>query len=359
MKILVIGLGQCGGRIADEFSRLNSRAKRERGLHILSGVYAVSTDTADLIDLTSIKPDFHHRILIAAEELKGLGVQGDNELGARVMQDHADFVIEEIRMAREFYETDAILVIAGAAGGIGSGALPVMVQRLKQRFLDKIVHAMVILPFKHEEAEETRTVLNTAVSLKSVTSVADAVFLVDNEAYSASLGMEAFAEINPAIVEPFYNLLCAGEEKHKQYIGAKLMDAGDIIQTLKGWTSVGMGRVSLPSGLGGMFKKKSYDTSKGIRAMDEAIGEASRLGKAEDAASALYLITAPSGEMNVGLIKSLGDYIKQAAPNAIIRSGDYPAGSGAIAVTVILSALRDVARVREFYSRPGDEKSIP
>ncbi len=359
MKILVIGLGQCGGRIADQFNRQNHRAKSQRGIEIVNGAFAVSADTSDLISLSSIKADFKHRILIGAEQLHGLGVKGDNEQGAQVMQEHADSVMEEIREVRQFFETDAILVIAGAAGGIGSGALPVLVQRIKQRFRDKIVYAMVVLPFVDEEQEEERTVYNTAVCLKSVASVADAVILVDNETYQDDdIVKNDFSDINQAIVEPFYNLLCAGAEKRRKYIGAKLLDAGDIIQTLNGWTVVGSGRVDLPIGLAsilpGGFGKTDAKTSQGIRAMDEAIGEVSYLCKPEDAARALYLVCAPAREIQLDLIKEIGDYLKQAAPNAIIRSGDYPIGRGKMEVTVILSKLNDVARVRDFYERSAN-----
>jgi cell division GTPase FtsZ len=369
MKILVIGLGQCGARIADQFNRQNHRAKRKRGLEIVTGAFAVSTDMSDLIDLTYIKADYRHRILIGAKQLQGFGVDGNNELGAQVMQEHADTVLEEIRNVKQFFETDAILVIAGAAGGIGSGAAPVMIQRIKQRFRDKIVYAMIIMPNEYEEQAEARTVRNTAVCLKSVASVADAVFLVDNKWYIADdILKNDFSEINQTIVEPFFNLLCAGEEKRTKHIGAKLLDAGDVIQTLGGWTVVGSGRVDLPitlaSILPGGSKKASSETSMGIRAMDEAIGEVSRLCKPDDAASALYLVSAPAQEINLDLINELGDYLKQAAQNAIIRSGDYPIGRGIMEVTVILSQLSDVARVREFYTRSvfpntGKEDSPP
>lgn len=356
MKILVIGLGQCGSRIADEFNRLNDRAKSRRGLEIINGVFAVSADTSDLIDLTSIKMDYKHRILVGAERLKGLGVDGNNKLGAQVMYEHADTVLEEIRDVRQFFETDAIFVIASAAGGMGSGALPVIVQCIKQRFHDKNVYAMVILPFKYEEQEEARTVYNTAVCLKSVASVADAIFLVDNEQYKTDDIIKGdFSRINPPIIEPFYNLLCTGAERRKKYIGSRLLDAGDIIQTLSGWTAIGSGQVDLSIGLAsilpGDFGKAISETSKGIRAIDEAIGEVSHLCKPEDAASALYLVTAPAQEIKLDLIKELSDYLKKATPNAIIRSGDYPVGRGIIEVTVILSRLSDVARVRDFYAR--------
>ena len=123
MKILVIGLGQCGGRIADEFSRLNDRARSQRRLEIVTGAFAVNADIADLTDLTSIKADYRHRILIGAERFQGLGVNGDNELGAEAMRENAEVVLEEIRQVKEFFHTDAIFVVAGAAGGTGSGGV--------------------------------------------------------------------------------------------------------------------------------------------------------------------------------------------------------------------------------------------
>ncbi len=48
MKLVVVGFGQCGGRVADEFSKLNKTARSRRGIEIVTGTYAVNTDAADL-----------------------------------------------------------------------------------------------------------------------------------------------------------------------------------------------------------------------------------------------------------------------------------------------------------------------
>jgi len=64
VKLLVIGCGQCGGRIADEFALLNRRAHGQRGIDIITNTLAVNTDVADLTGLSFIRPDFQHRILI-------------------------------------------------------------------------------------------------------------------------------------------------------------------------------------------------------------------------------------------------------------------------------------------------------
>ncbi len=356
MKLVVIGLGQCGSRIADEFARLNKRARSQRGIEIITGAFAVNTDATDLSGLQTIQADYQHRVLIGGRKTGGHGVGKINEIGAEIAREDADKVVDAIRTARHFYESDVFLLIAGAAGGTGSGGLPVVTQYIKDRYADKPVYNMVVLPFEHEEATEDRTVYNTATCLKSSSSVADAVILVDNQRYvrkDFSL-KNNIAKINALIVEPFYNLLCAGEEKKAKNIGAKLLDAGDIIQTLVGWTVIGYGKsqlpmIRLPFGTRS-FRKKSTETHKGIQAMDEAISELSLRCNPADASRALYLLSAPAKEMNMDVVKELGEYLKDIAPEAIIRNGDYPRERGVLDVTVILSELSDVEKVRQYYS---------
>ncbi len=357
MKLIVIGLGQCGGRIADEFARLNGKARSRRNTDIITAAYAVNTDVADLSGLHRIKPDYQHRILIGGRKTGGHGVGKINELGAEIAKEDADKVIDSIRATKRISEADAFLLVAGAAGGTGSGAIPVMTQQIKERFIDKPVYNLLVLPFEHEEQTEERTIYNAATCLKSSYLVADATILVDNQRYIGKDSISSnLAKINTMISEPFYDLLCAGEEKNSKYIGAKLLDAGDIIQTLVGWTTITYSH-SYISPLGGFFKrtrdfrKKATESQRGVEAMDEAISRLSVKCKTEDSRRALYLISAPARELNVDLIKELGLHLKNLAPEAIIRSGDYPRTQGSLDVTVILSELNDVAKIRDYFTR--------
>ena len=283
MKLVVVGFGQCGGRIADEFARLNRRARGQRGIDIISGAFAVNTDVADLSGLTGIKPDYQHRILIGGRKTGGHGVGKINELGAEIAREDGDKVIETIRTSRRFAEADAFLLIAGAAGGTGSGSVPVITQHIKERYVDKPVYNLIVLPFEHEESTEERTVYNVATCLKSSYLVADAVFLVDNQRYvmKDSPIRSNLSKINATITEPFYNLLCAGEETKRDNIGAKILDAGDIIQTLVGWTVIGYGEVKIPRfnfswfGRKSHFAEKMAETNNGVQALQGAMSESS------------------------------------------------------------------------------------
>ncbi|MFH1639208.1 MAG: tubulin/FtsZ family protein [Chloroflexota bacterium] len=362
MKLIVIGCGQCGGRIADEFARLNIKASIQRGIRITNGIYAVNTDVTDLTQLSSVKRDHQHRILIGNQKTGGHGVGKINEMAAEIAAEESDKIIDALRTADAIAETDAFLLIASASGGTGSGVIPILTQKIKERYRDKPVYNLIALPFAHEETTEARTVYNTAVCLKSAYLVADAVFLVDNQRFvSDKFSLDAnLRQINKAVVEPFYNLLCAGEEKKPQYIGSKVLDAGDIMQTLSGWTILGQGMTRV-HGLGFNlfgrssgstdFRDKRTEAGRGIQSMQTALTELSLKCNPADARRALYLVTAPHGEMSIDMLKNLGGMLKNMATDAIIRTGDYPRENNFIAVAVVLSELTNVSKVVSYFTK--------
>ncbi len=360
MRLMVIGLGQCGSRIADEFVRLNKRSQSQWGINIITGTFAVNTDQTDLTGLSHIGSDYMHRILIGGRKTWGHGVGKINEMGAELAREDGDKVIDAIRTAPDFYHTHAFLLIAGGAGGTGSGAISIIAQMLKERYIGKPVYSLVVLPFEHEEMAELRSVYNTATCLKSIHSVADGVFLADNQRYvrkDASLAMN-LQRINAAMVEPWYDLMCAGEISRYKHVGAKTLDAGDIMQSIDGWTTLGVGRASIPRGFRfpwqlakTSFKEKSDETLRAMQAMDAAVSELSVTCSAEDAGRALYLLSAPARDMTMDIAKGLGDYLRELAENAVIRAGDFPRGGNSIDVTILLSQLAFVQKVRDYYDR--------
>ena len=55
MKLLVIGVGNCGSRIAGAFSDLNRKAKTERRVQIVTTAYAVNNNREELASLSRAK----------------------------------------------------------------------------------------------------------------------------------------------------------------------------------------------------------------------------------------------------------------------------------------------------------------
>jgi cell division GTPase FtsZ len=336
MKLTVIGLGQCGSRIADHFAKLNSRARAQHKATIAPIVIAANTDQADLTGLRFVKNDYRHRILMGLRRTLGHGVGKINELGAQLAKEDGDKILDAVKASPHFYQTHAFLLIAGAAGGTGSGALPVMARAVKDR-----------------------STYNSATCLKSTYDIVDAVFLADNQRYvrkDATLASN-IDRINRMIAEPFYDLMCAGEVTRAKYVGSRTVDGGDIIASLEGWTTIGLGRTELPSfrfpweirkkG----FREKALESFRGTQALDATISDLSLTCDPKDAGKAIYIISGPEKELNMDMVKSVSDYIKELAPNALIRGGDFPGEKHFIDVTLILSQLAFVPRIKDFYEQ--------
>ena len=357
MKLIVIGVGQCGGRIADEFARVQARAMEFRRLEIILDAFAVNTDATDMASIRSIRNDYQHKILAGAGKTRGHGVAKLSEVGAEIIRADADKIIDAMRSTPRFYEGDAFLVIAGTAGGTGGGGAPVICQELQNRF-DKPVYAMLVLPFEHEENTEERAIYNSAMCLKATSTVTSAVFLVDNQRYvRKDFSLKGnISGINRIVAEPFLNPLSAGEEKRRGNIGARLLDAGDIMQTLEGWSAISYGVVKIPFipmpwDYSPNFRKRGSSVHRGIEAMDQALSEMSIDFDPREAYKALYLISAPHRELNMDLVKELGDHLRDYAPQAVIRNGDYPRNKASIDVTVMLSKIASVPRIQQIYNK--------
>ncbi|MFC1914892.1 cell division protein FtsZ [Chloroflexota bacterium] len=352
MKLITIGLGQCGNRIADEFARLGNRAKRERGANVITDAFAVDTDASAMGGLQFIKSHHDRRIVVGETRTRSHGTGGLAELGAQIVKEDGYKVVDAVRKTKRFTETDAFLLIAGAAGGTGSGGIPELIQLIKERYTDKPVYSLIVLPFDHEEEIDERTTYNTAVCLKSVHSIADATFLIDNQRYAAKGYSLAgnIAKTNRLIAEPFFSPLCAGEEKKRERIGVHILDAGGIMQSLSGWTVIGYGRLNLPL----IILPWDEVQDRGNQAMEIALSELSLSCDTKYAANALYLVSAPEEEMNIDLVKYIGERIRSIAPNAKISYGDYPFNKGLIDVTLIFSGLKDVEQVTTYYTRSAD-----
>ena len=175
MRLMVIGVGDCGCRLAREFAELNRVARSERHVGIITCAYGVNNDQDILRELAKSR----------LEWLKPVAIRGalehdekSNEAGAKLMWQESDRVMLAMRLGA-FVDTDAFLFIAGAGGSLGSGGVPVIAHLLKERNVGKPVYALIVLPFD-AEIDDPQHVHNTAVCLKSLDKVADAVILADN-----------------------------------------------------------------------------------------------------------------------------------------------------------------------------------
>jgi cell division GTPase FtsZ len=353
VKLLVIGIGKCGSALAGELSELNKRARSERHVQIIAGAYAVDNDKERLPEIRSKYRDVQTILLGRSLD----GVSSSAEAGAEIMREEGGRVLTLIKSS-DFYNTDAVLLIAASAGNLGSGGISVLASQLKDRHIGKPIYTLVVLPFE-SEAEKTESIYNTALCLNSLQRVADAVILFDNEKFrrqAAGPGSNDTNSISKEMAFPFYDLLCASEQVDVKLAGARRLGIGDMLQTLKGWSSVGYGQTDFPMSksfwkTSQNFQEKGSETQKAQQAMSLAVGQLSVNLKLEDAGKALYLLSIPAEGANMDMVKVVGNRLMELTNNAEIRGGDFYGARDSAQVTLILSDLTYIEDVKGYFDK--------
>ena len=357
MKLLVIGVGDCGSRIAGCFSNLNKKAKIDRRVQIVNGSYAVNNNREELLSLARNE----YRDLQTIFVNHTFSDSNTSAMaGAEMMRIEGGRVLTAIKPG-DFYDTDAILFITATAGRFGSGGAPTLIQQLKDRHVGKPIYTMAVLPFE-SETSTANTIYNTAICLKSLQKIADGVFLVDNEKYhltgvtSSTKDRKGYDAINVEIVSYFYDLLCATETLDPRYAGARSMGIGDMLQTFSGWMTIGSGKTDFPMSRSlfksiSNFQEKGSETQKAMEAMNLALSQLSIDIKLEDSGKALYLLSIPSQGANLDMVKVLGNRLREMTHNALIRGGDFYGVKDFARVTLVLADLTYVESVKKYYDK--------
>ena len=371
MKLVVVGTGQGGSNIADEFVVLGKWVWKNRRIRIFTGgdkdpiskgVFAVNLGAGDLYGLKHIPQTEDHTILLGTtDEFRGRGAGKVNADGAEQARRDARKIVATIREHGDVPTADAIMVIATTAGGTGSGSVGVIADMLKDAF-KKPVYAMLVLPFANQY-DDPDSMVNTATCLKKAleNSQADAVFIVDNQKFVRSHDTMTYnyQQINRRIADSFMDILCVGEETDRRYIG-EVLDANDVIRILHGPTAIGVSETQVPKQTASFMDRfrgngrdrKHFATSKAQieraqNVLNRSLGELSidceqsRNGlPTYDAHYVLGLFAGPSEEATEEIVEMMDNLLSERVPGAGRRKGTYPGRtSDTISITVIISNL--------------------
>ncbi|WP_049915777.1 tubulin/FtsZ family protein [Natrialba taiwanensis] len=347
MKLALIGFGQAGGKIVDEFLAYDSAIDNS----FVEAAIAVNSATTDLQGLDYIPQE--NRILIGQTRVKGHGVGADNELGAEVTE--AD--IDEIQGAIDrvpVHEIDAFLIVAGMGGGTGSGGAPVLARHLKRIYTEP-VYGLGILPGTDEGGIYT---LNAARSFKTLVDEVDNLLVFDNDAWRSageSVG-SGYDRINHEIVERFGLLFAAGEVGQNDHVAESVVDSSEIINTLEsGVSTIGYASETVESANDGLLSSfrsdTEFDEGTATNRMTSLVRKATlgRLTLPCDAASAdrgLVVATGSPEHLNRKGVERGRQWLEDETGSMEIRGGDYPLpGRDDVGAIVLLSGVTAVPRI--------------
>jgi len=337
MKVVLIGVGQAGGKVTQSLAEFDY----EMGFDAVQGAFAVNTARADLQNLGI------DSMLIGQDRVKGHGVGGDNELGAEIMQEGATEVMDELD-ARIATDAEAIVVVAGLGGGTGSGGAPVLAKELK-RIYDIPVYVLGILPGREEGSIYQA---NAGRSLKTVIREADSTLLIDNDAWRQTdeTVAEGFDHINQQISQRVGLLLASGEVV--EGVGESVVDSSEIINTLR------EGGVAC---LGYASAQASEDASENINTITslarKALLTGTSLPNAIDAEAALLVVAGEPRRISRKGVERARKWVEEETGSLQVRGGDFPLESDRLAALVLLGGVERSTRVQEFLDRAREAQT--
>jgi len=197
LSVGVIGVGQCGSKIAEEFY--------SRGYPAV----AINTATQDLKHI-NIPED---KKLFLDYALGGAGK--DLEIGRAATEEYSQEILDHVQ--ESLGDCDMLTLTVSGGGGTGSGSAETMISLLAG--LEKPLSVIFVLPMTSEDAVSKHNAIQTLAKLAKLAGadVINSLSVVDNakiESMYPDLSMSQFWKTaNTSIVEPLhlFNKLSANE----------------------------------------------------------------------------------------------------------------------------------------------------
>jgi|GEM_PF-424526 len=367
MRVLAIGLGGAGCRIVDHLYDHDVRSK----VGCLTPI-AIDTDVNTLLQLPYL-PD--------TAKVHFPPIDPDQHYDARSTVD-----IEEVMtiiQKTDTVEIDSIMIFCGLGGSMVD-ALSLIVPELRKSFIEPIFAAVTIPCL----VEGNRRSAKAADDIDMVQTYVDAAILFDNETWHRKIKAsfedsgdadnrsrfsktaksmpsnprDIYRLLNERIARQIGLLLRAGEFNEEGLeVSEVVLDAGEILNTLKGNSLVAVGYASepLPRSLLGIFDRwrSSRYFFEGAQIRAARIVSLAKQAVYEDisipcdltsADKALVLIAGPSTELSMKGFQTVRKWIDRSIAGLEMRSGDYPVkNTRFVAIIIMLSGLDNIPRVEE------------
>ena len=351
MRVLLIGVGGAGGRLAAAIRA----AERALDAIVTDGhVIVVDTDREALDALEQLPAG--RRVLIGdtIDGIDGGGTAGDPEIAAEAARTD-DYEIQRSFDDVPIEDLDAVVVAAGIAGGTGGGAGAVVVEQCTELF-DLPVYAVTALP---QESADDHAALTAARSLVSFVRLADNVFPIDNETWIAE--DNAYAAANRAIAERLVYVFSLGTFDGMP--AEARVDRTDIIRTLStgGVSAIGFADTQLELGWRRWFRWLPWvsvppgenDARRLKLLVRQAVESKLTIPCAVASTERALVVTAgPPEVLSRKGFESARYWLEDELETVEIIAGDEPRPrADAVTALIVLSNVTDVPRIEELKER--------
>jgi cell division GTPase FtsZ len=366
MKFALVGVGGAGGRIVD---RLRYEEKTGGRSFSKESLLVFDTDRSAFEEYDHVPLDRHILVGDTHPDIRGEGVDGDVDLAVSVAREDRNELHREFDKL-DLHELDAVVVVAGLAGGTGGGLGAVILESLKT-LTDIPLYAIGVLP---AGSEPDQHIVNAAESLQSFVRLADNVVLFDNDAWQDGTepAETPYERANDVLATRVSAMLGLNELADAD-IAENTLDSSDLIKTLgSGGISV-IGRATVDLGGSGGFLdwllslfRNGHDdeddtTTLAMRTQDLIQDAATRdltvPCELSSADRGLLLVSGPPDEISRKGFESGRYWLEQESEAAEVFAGDEPRpNASTVTASVLLSNVTEVPPIDRLKERAVEVK---
>lgn len=319
MRPFIIGVGKAGCKVADLF------------LNYHQGML-LDSDATTLSFFTRA-----NKLLIGKKLVDGNGTGKNLELGREIFDGERYSIVEKIDEIKKDF--DCIFVFSSFGGGTG-GAVDVLIEELKNSYLEQVYH-VGILP---SEEDPEKLIMNFSDCFKDIVRQADAVLPIDNDLLKERMSLRvSLNKINKKVFHYFSNLFEVGE--YVSTLGTNVLGVQDVINTLEGVSSLGLGVYEIIRG-------KSYvDKPELVVALaGEATSRTLFPFEIKESQKALVIVSGPKRYLDfLGSIPARL-WLEKTIKSSEVRGGDIPSPKKEdLEVTLVFGGIRKSDRLRYLY----------
>lgn len=357
MKLGVIGVGQAGGRIADQFYSHDVGT----GIDCVADAMAVNISRPDLSALRTLPQE--RRVLVGQDEKEGHGVGSDQKEAAHLVHDDIRDILyrlEEMPLA----EIEAFAIIAGTGGGVGGGGGPVIAKYLEQRY-DIPIITIAVLPFNTDSHLHK---INSIRAIRGFEKYTENIILFDNDVWTEESGTVEtnYLRMNDEFVIRLSAVFGATEPASSGEIGTSVVDGQALMKTFEDGTFsiIGYEEKEVEREELGFFSRllgregDMINIDENIEAVikEASVGRMSASGNIENTNSVLAIAAGPNEHLSQSGLNNAYTWIEERTKSKNIRTGDYPIVEEEdvevdyIAGIVVFSGIPSAEKIVELYS---------
>ncbi len=330
MRPFIVGVGRAGCRIANLF--------------LLKGYKGILLDT-ERSDLVYFPYKF--KILLGEKFVDGNGTGKDLEMGRKIMDLEKYNIVDRIDAVKD--NMDCIFVFSAMGGGTG-GAVDIMIEEFRKSYTEPVYYAGT-MPSREDP---NNVLINFSENFKRLGASCHAIFPIDVDLLREERRLRGvYNLVNKSIFTYFFNLFQVGEYRSREELGKNVLGTTDIINTLDGVSTIGVGVHGSDVTEFRLFKSRDEDIDKPelvVSLTKKAVENIFLPFDIEDSKKAMAVVYGPKKYLDfLGSIPARL-WVEKNIGGVEVRGGDIPsAGKKNLEVMILLSGIKKSERLRYMY----------